>query len=320
VENGQVEISTCPFFAMSVYRDKRKVKSSKFKQSESILLVLFLLPTFFFIVIAQFYPLLYSVYISFTKWSLVKWKPIGFIGLFNYQQVLQDTLFKHAAKISLLFACIATPVELIIGFLLAYMVIGERKIIRITRSILIIPMTIAPVAVGTMWRMLLNTRAGLVNYLLQGIGITGPNWLATPLTAFLSILMVDIWQWTPFAMIIFVAALSSLPPDLFSAAQIDGASRWQILRYIISPLIAPITILVILFRFIDSILVIDIIYTTTYGGPGFSTNVITFHIYKQALKYFNVTYAAAASWILQIFCLSVAIVLLAYSGKLQEKF
>ena len=296
------------------------MKLSKFKQSENILLVLFLLPTFFFIVIAQFYPLLYSVYISFTKWSLVKWKPIGFIGLFNYQQVLQDALFKHAAKISLLFACIATPVELIIGFLLAYMVIGERKIIRITRSILIIPMTIAPVAVGTMWRMLLNTRAGLVNYLLQGIGITGPNWLATPLTAFLSILMVDIWQWTPFAMIIFVAALSSLPPDLFSAAQIDGASRWQILRYIISPLIAPITILVILFRFIDSILVIDIIYTTTYGGPGFSTNVITFHIYKQALKYFNVTYAAAASWILQIFCLSVAIVLLAYSSKLQEKF
>ncbi|RLE13143.1 sugar ABC transporter permease [Candidatus Aerophobetes bacterium] len=295
------------------------MKLSKFKQSENILFILFLLPAFFFIVIAQFYPLLYSFYISFTKWSLIKWKPIALVGLSNYQRVLQDSLFKHAFKISLIFACITTPVELVIGFLLAYMITGERKIYKITRTILVIPMTIAPVAVGTIWRMLLNTRAGLINYLLQKIGINGPNWLATPSTAFFSILIVDIWEWTPFAMIIFVAALSSIPVDLFSAAQIDGASRWQILRYITLPLIAPITVLIVLFRFIDSILVIDIIYTTTYGGPGFSTNVITFHIYKQALKYFNITYAAAASWILQIFCLLVAIVLLMCSGKLQEK-
>lgn len=296
------------------------MKVLKFKQGENILFILFLLPAFFFIVIAQFYPLAYSLYISFTKWSLVKWKPIGFIGLFNYQQVLQNSLFQNAIKTSLLFACITTPIELMIGFLLAYVVVGEERTLRVTRTILIIPMTIAPVAVGTMWRMLLNPRAGLINYLLQRIGIPGPNWLATPLTAFISILMVDIWEWTPFAMIIFVAALSSLSPDLFDAAQIDGASRWKILRYITLPLIAPITILVILFRFIDSILVIDIVYTTTYGGPGFATNVITFHIYKQALKYFNIAYATAASWILQIFCLLVAIVLLTYSSKSQEKF
>jgi len=286
------------------------MKLSKFKQSENISLVLFLLPTFFILVIAQFYPLLYSIYITFMKWSLVEWKPIAFVALFNYQQVLQDPSFKYAAKITSLFACIATPVEIIIGFFLAYIVVGKRKILRIARTILVIPMIIAPVAVGIMWRMLLNARAGLINYLLQGIGIAGPNWLATPFTAFLSILIVDIWQWAPFAMIIFIAALSSLSPDLFSAAQIDGASRWQILRYIILPLINPITILVILFRFIDTILVIDIVYTMTQGGPGFSTEVITFHIYKQALKYFNVTYAAAASCILSIFCLLVAIVLL----------
>ena len=280
--------------------------------SEKGMLFLFLLPALTFLLLAQGYPLLYSLYFSFVDFALAK-SPIpgGYIGFENYTRALSDQVFQQAISISLTFALIATAFEMVLGLLLAYFLVGEGFWTKIWRTILIMPMVIAPVAVGTMWRMLLNPRAGLVNYSLSLIGITAPNWLAAPHTAMAAIIWVDIWQWTPFVMVIYVAALSALPSEPIRAAEVDGASHWQIFRYIIFPLLVPVSMLTLMFRLIDTIMVLDIVYTLSFGGPGFSTHTLSFLIYQQGLRYFNIGFASAMAWILLGMTLLVAIVLIA---------
>jgi ABC-type sugar transport system permease subunit len=167
-----------------------------------------------------------------------------------------------------------------------------------------------------MWRMMLSGRAGLINAALAAVGISGPDWLGDPNTALLSLIIIDIWQWSPFVMIIYVAAITSLPVDPFRAARVDGASRWMIFRHITLPMLIPITLLVLMFRLIDTMLTLDIVYTTTFGGPGFRTHTLTFWIYQQGLRYFNISYAAASSWILLIACVLIAVGFLALRRRL----
>jgi ABC-type sugar transport system permease subunit len=154
--------------------------------------------------------------------------------------------------------------------------------------------------------MMLSARVGPVNGLLRALGIGGPDWLGDPTLALVSLIVIDAWEWTPFVMIIFVAALSSMPPEPLRAAAVDGASRWQILRLIIIPLLLPVAILVAMFRLVDALLTLDVVFTTTFGGPGFATHTLSFWIYQQGLRYFNISYAAATSWILLIVCMGVA--------------
>jgi multiple sugar transport system permease protein len=284
--------------------------------SEKGMLVLFLVPALVFLLLAQGYPLVYSFYLSFIDFALAKSPvPGGVVGLANYTKALQDPVFQQAMRISLTFAVIATTIEVLLGLLLAYQLIGERFWTKVWRTILIMPMVIAPVAVGTMWRMLLNSRAGLVNYALSLIGIQAPNWLAAPNTALAAIIWVDVWQWTPFVMVIYVAALSALPVDPIRAAEVDGASRLQILRHIILPLLVPVSMLVIMFRLIDTIMVLDVVYTLSFGGPGFSTHTLSFLIYQQGLRYFNISYASAMAWILLTLTVLVAVVLIFIRNK-----
>jgi ABC-type sugar transport system permease subunit len=274
-------------------------------------LVLFLVPALAFLLLAQGYPLIYSLYLSVIELELAKSpEPGGFVGATNYITAFQDPIFRQAFRTSLIFALAATTVEVLLGLLVAYLLVGERFWVRMWRTILIMPMVIAPVAVGTMWRMLLNSRAGLVNYALGWVGINAPEWLAGPNSALAAIIWVDIWEWTPFVIIIYVAALSALPTDPIRAAQVDGASRWQIFRYIVLPLLVPVTMLIIMFRLIDSIMVLDIVYTLTFGGPGFSTHTLSFWIYQQGLRYFNISKASAMAWILLITCMLVAVLLM----------
>jgi ABC-type sugar transport system permease subunit len=278
---------------------------------EKGMLFIFLLPALAFLLIAQAYPLFYSLYFSFIDFELAK-SPIpgGFVGFDNYIKAFQDPVFQQAIVLSLKFAFIATFFEIGFGLLLAYLLVGEDLRTRMWRTILIMPMIIAPLVVGTMWRMLLNFRSGLVNYSLGLIGIQAPNWLASSGTALAALIWVDIWQWTPFVMVIYAAALSALPGDPIRAAEVDGASRWQIFRYIIFPLLLPVTMIVIMFRLIDAVMVLDIVYSITFGGPGFSTHTLSFLIYQQGLRYFNISFASAEAWVLLTITLVIAVILI----------
>ena len=176
---------------------------------------------------------------------------------------------------------------------------------------MMLPMVVAPIAVGTIWRMMLSARVGPVNKGLASLGISGPDWLGNPSWAVASLVLIDAWEWTPFVMIVLTAALASLPGDVIRAAQVDGASRWQVFRLVVLPMLLPVMLLVAMFRLIDGLLTLDIVFTTTFGGPGFSTHTMSFWIYQQGLRYFNVSYAAACSWILLVACLLIAGAMLA---------
>lgn len=287
--------------------------------SETVLLLLFLVPLLMAFAVSELYPLGFSTYLAVTSWELVdRGESAEWVGLANFREVLTDQVFLDSFKTSLKFSLGATTAELILGLLLAYMVVGESKLMRVIRTILLIPMFIPGVVVGTMWRMMLNVNAGIVNYLLGLVGIPPQTWFSAPQTALPSVILVDIWYSTPFVMILLVAGISTLPGDQLRAAMVDGASRWQIFRYIMLPLLAPVLTIAVLFRFIGSFFVLDHIYTTTYGGPGFMTNVISFHLYRQGLTHFRLSYVAAASWLMIAFSMIVIFVLRRVRGLLER--
>lgn len=276
-------------------------------------LLLFLVPSLVLVIAAQFYPLAYSAVISLFDWSLARSPTIGpFIGLDNYVRTFNDPIFGGTLTYTIIFALSSTALQLACGLGIALLTVGETYTMRLTRTLLMLPMVIAPIAVGTIWRMILSARVGPLNQALAAIGIDGPNWLGDPLWAAFSLIMIDAWEWTPFVAVTLTAALTSLPGDLLRAASVDGAGRWKTFRYIVFPMILPVVVLVAMFRLIEAFLTLDIVFTTTAGGPGYATHTLSFWIYQQGLKYFNISYAAASSWIMLLACLAIALGFLAW--------
>lgn len=276
-------------------------------------LLLFLVPSLLLVIAAQFYPLAYSAVISLFDWSLARSPTIGpFVGLDNYVRTFNDPIFGGTLTYTVIFALSSTALQLACGLGIALLTVGETYTMRLTRTLLMLPMVIAPIAVGTIWRMILSARVGPLNQALAAIGIDGPNWLGDPFWAAFSLIMIDAWEWTPFVAVTLTAALTSLPGDLLRAASVDGAGRWKTFRHIVFPMILPVVVLVAMFRLIEAFLTLDIVFTTTAGGPGYATHTLSFWIYQQGLKYFNISYAAASSWIMLLACLAIALGFLAW--------
>ncbi len=282
-------------------------------------LALFLAPGLAVLVGAQFYPLAWSAWVSFVKWSLASSPlPQGYAGLANYARALGDPVMRGAAGTTVVFALGTTALQMSAGFLVAWLTVGESRLIRVSRTLLILPMVIAPIAVGTMWRMMLSARVGIINHVLALVGVQGPDWLGNPTLALVSLVFIDAWEWIPFVTVIYAAALAALPQEPIAAAAIDGATPWQSFRYVVWPMLLPITVLICMFRLIDALLTLDVVFTTTFGGPGFATYTVTFWIYQQALRYFNIGYAAASSWLLLLACMALALGFLAWRARVSR--
>jgi len=265
-------------------------------------MVAFVVPAVLLVVAVQFYPLLFSAYLSTQDWTLTSSQSSeGFVGLENFAKVLRNDVFQRAVRNSALITGTAVVLEMILGTALAYLAVGSSRIIRAVRTLLIIPLVIAPVAAGTLWRMMLNSQMGLTNYLLSFLGIQGPDWLGNADWAPVSVIIVDVWMTTPFVLLVVLAGLSSIPDELHESAALDGATRWKSFIYIDVPLMAPLLLLTFLFRMLESLLSLDSIYTLTLGGPGYATFTMTYYIYTLGLRSFNLGMAAAASWLFMSF-------------------
>jgi ABC-type sugar transport system permease subunit len=283
------------------------------------ILIAFMVPAVAITILAQFYPLFYSLWISFVDWTLTRSiEPGPFVGLANYSKMGTDSVLVQTIGRTILFGVSSTAASVVLGFILAYFTVGERPAVRVARTILILPMVIAPVAVGTIWRMMLSARVGPINEVLRGIGLPAPDWLGDPRLAVLSIIIIDVWEWTPFVFVIFAAAISSLPSEVLRAAEVDGATPLQILWRIVLPMLAPVGLLVVMFRLLDALLTLDIVFTTTFGGPGFATHTLSFWIYQQGLRYFNISYAAAISWATMLGCLILVVGLLVWRARISR--
>jgi multiple sugar transport system permease protein len=285
-----------------------KRKSARW--SESPTFVLFLLPAVVFLAVTSVYPLARTFWLSFHTWFMNKPKTSPrWVGLGEYQATLADQVFRTSALNTALFGVGTVAVELLLGLALALALTSEGRGIRVARSLLLVPMIMTPVVVGVLWRILLSDK-GLVAYLLSLIHLGPVLWFVDPVWAFAGVMLVDIWMWTPFVMIVLTAALAALPGEPFRAALIDGASRWQIFRYLTLPMLLPVLLVTGLLRFMDAIKVFDTIYVLTSGGPGYATEMLSSYIYKQGLRYFNIGGAAAASWMFLLTIVAISIVMI----------
>jgi len=271
-----------------------KIISPKIRrQGDKIASWLFLAPASLFLFVTALLPLLYSVYLSFFRLKMNRPNQVPqFIGLENYARVFTDELLHTSTYNTLVFAVISVLLELILGLIVAMVICGDSKGARVAMSIFIIPMIMAPVAAGTLWRMMLDSATGVINYFLKILGFSSISWLAHPTTAMVAVIMVNVWQLTPWCTVILAAGLKALPADCLQAALVDGASRWQIFWRIIFPLISPLLIVVMMIRFIDAFKVFDTIYVMTGGGPGTATEMLPNYIYRQGLRFFDAGYAA----------------------------
>lgn len=248
------------------------------------------------------YPMVRSIWVSLHTWYLAKPQQFPFVGLRNYYQLLfKDHVFKIALRNTMIIVIIAVPAEFFLGLLLATQLNREDiKGRKIFRAILVLPIAIMPVVVGVLWKFMLHPRYGIVNFGLGLLGIKPVQWVADPRFALMSVIIVDIWEWTPFMVLVLYAGFISLPREPVEAALIDGASNWQLFIYISLPLILPIIVVAILIRIMDIIKMFDIVYVLTRGGPGDSTELLSLYDFRIGLNYFYMGKAAALSWIIVI--------------------
>jgi multiple sugar transport system permease protein len=245
----------------------------------------------------------------------------GFAGLDNFSIIYGDETFWRAILTTVLFVVVAVAIETLLGLLLALIVARELRFAGLIRVALILPMTIAPVVVGVIWRLLYASDIGVVNPLFELFGFEAPNVLAHPMTAFFGLVVVDVWEWTPLLFLIILAGLHSLPQDPIEAARVDGASRLQTFFHHTLPLLKPVLLVGVVLRTIDAVGTFDQIYVLTKGGPGTATQLISIYAYNTAFL-FNQYGRAMAMLISLLACLlvlmAVAVNLMRRTGEIGE--
>jgi len=238
------------------------------------------------------YPLIYSITVSLQvgdAWS---------IG--NFTRLASDNFFLTAMAHTFVFAVAALSCEFLLGLGLALLLNSQIRGRGFFRATLLVPMMLPPVVAAIVWRLLLNPNFGAINGTLKEIGINTEalTWTASPSLAMMSVIAVDVWQWTPFVFLVLLAGLQAIPQEPYEAALIDGSSRWQTFWHVTLPLLKPAILIVLLLRTMDLLRVFDQIFILTEGGPGFATETISLYIYRSAFRFFDFGYAAAMSFVL----------------------
>jgi multiple sugar transport system permease protein len=267
-----------------------------------------LIPTIILTLLIVIFPLLYSIWLSFFDATLINFlSGPSFIGLKNYWDTLTDPEFLHSLQVGVSFSLISTGLELILGFTVAYFVYSCMKTKRVILiPCILAPLMLTPVVVALMWRFMLNYEIGIINYFTSLIGIGTYPWLGTKTLAFWSIVMSDVWQQTPFAFLILLAGLESMPIEPFEAAKVDGANRWQILSYIILPFMRGPIFVALIFRTIDSFKIFDKVSILTGGGPGAATETLNIYMYRIGFQCFNFGRAACVAQIIIMIIMALA--------------
>ena len=246
---------------------------------------IYLIPVLIVLLLLMIYPFIYVINLSFQEWNLYKGLDSRhYVGLRNYIKIFKDVDFVQSFLITIFFSVISVSVSFIIGLGLASILSKAGKIIGVMRTIILIPMIVTPVVVGTLWKFMYDPDTGIINYFLSTVGIYGINWISEPKLALISLCLVDIWQWTPFMFLILLAGFQGLPKAPYEAALCDGLSKYQVTRFITYPLLKPMILIAILFRTIDSLKTFDIIFIMTGGGPGNLTTTLNIDAYLRAFR------------------------------------
>jgi multiple sugar transport system permease protein len=255
------------------------------------------------------YPLLYSLRISLERRT--GFAEPEFVGLDNFARLLQDEYFWNALEVTAIFTFGAVSIELVIGFALALVVAArETRFTRWLRTVYLLPMIVAPIVVGIVWRLLYQADSGAVPYLASLLGLGQPDILGSPGLALPALIAVDVWEWTPFMFLVLLAGLQSLPQEPYEAARMDGAGRVQLFFTMTLPLLRPVLLVALLVRTMDAFTIFDQVFALTRGGPGTSTQVLGLYAYENAFRFSQLGYGAAIVFCMILLLALVSIVMI----------
>jgi multiple sugar transport system permease protein len=280
----------------------------------------FLAPAFIVLLAVLAYPILYTIEISFAELDLGTFMPDAWVGWDNYATILADERFWHSLKVTGLYLLLAMPLQMLLGFGIAFLINAEWGGRGVVRALFIIPMVVAPVVAGAVWKMMLDPLWGLSNYLLGLVGIGPLDWFGNPALAMLAIVLIDTWRWTPFIVLIATAGLLTLPRDVFEAAEIDGAGWWTTLRMITLPLLVPLIAATFVVRWLGAVKMFDIVLASTAGGPGRATNVINLFIYREAFGSMKFAESAAMSVVVLVLTMVLTGIFLSGTRVLERRY
>lgn len=281
--------------------------------------MLFIIPTLALLIAMNIFPLLWSLYLSFTKYKYGSNLPRIFIGTENYSRILSNpniwSYFTTTAK----FVLLAVFAQFLIGFGLALLFNREFKYKGIVTTLILLPMMLSPVVVGLFWKFIFDPDTGIFNYFLKILfHVEKVGWTTNPKTALFSVVIVDTWMWSPFMMLISLAGLSAIPQYLYEAADVDRASGWFKFRHITLPMVSPLLLIALLFRTMDAFKLFDLVYTlTNEGGPGVATETVSMNLYKIAFRRWDIGQASAMAYILLIIIIALSSIYIKYLNKVR---
>jgi multiple sugar transport system permease protein len=274
--------------------------------SDRTLKWLFLLPSVAILAFLAIYPFVQGIWMSFHEWPLAA-DTRAWVGLANYQALIGSDRFLGSARAPVGFTGGSVTLDLIIGVGFA---LDQRSLSSnwrpVFRTIFILPMVMTPIATGLMWRLLLNGQIGVVNWMIINfLGMTPPDWTSSPTVAMATVIMIDIWQWTPLIVMIVYAGLLSIPKTMYEAARVDGAPRLAVFRHITLPQIKYMIGIAVVFRLMRSFRSFDIIWLVTNGGPGTATEILNVYLYRVAFVNLQGGQAAALGIILLVVTIAI---------------
>ena len=254
------------------------------------------------------FPWLFTVWMSAFDWKIGS--TAHFVGFDNYTGLASNRRFLEAVARTFYFTALAVAAPLVLGTVAALIFHRRFPWRGVLRGVFIMPMMATPVAVALVWTMMFHPQQGVLNYLLSLVGLPPSQWVYSPTLVIPSLVLVEIWHWTPLVMLIVLGGMAALPTEPYESARLDGASEWQLFRYITLPLVAPFLFVAGVIRTIDALKTFDTIYVITSGGPGTASETINLYLYLQAFAFYNIGNASAVVVIFFAIVLALALALL----------
>ncbi len=251
-------------------------------------------------------PIIYTFYLSFRGWVTVLPGSNVFVGLDNFIKLFQEPRFWNSVKTTIILTVIPISIQMILGFIIALFLWENRIGNNLFRSLLLIPMILPPIIVGLLWKIIFTPSLGGLDFILGYLGLPIPDWLGTVSGARLGLIIASVWEWTPFVMIMLLAGLESLPVEFFEAAKVDGAGWWKTLIHMTLPLLKKIFFITFLFRLVEALNILPLIYTITGGGPADGTETINFYALTE-FSYYRIGFVSSINIIIFLYMMALGI-------------
>jgi multiple sugar transport system permease protein len=268
----------------------------------------FVLPALIVVLAVIVFPWVFTIWMSLNEWKVGS--PTIFVGIANYLRLPTDPRFIEAIAHTFYYTALSVVLPMIFGTLAAVIFHIKFPFRGVLRAIFIMPMMATPVAVALVWTMMFHPQLGVLNYLLSLVGVPPQLWVFHPATVIPSLVLVETWHWTPLVMLIVLGGIAAIPTEPYESAKIDGATHWQMFRYITLPLITPFLFIAAMIRTIDAVKSFDTIFAITQGGPGSASETINLYLYSVAFVYYDLGYGSAIAVVFFALIVALAAMLL----------